>query len=87
MGNQTDEARESHEEEPLTAVRVSQAMNIALYLQVVSILIGVVAVALPILITLVAFVYVKRLTERAHELSDEVDQLWRRVGRDAPGPG
>ncbi len=62
-------------------------MNIALYLQVVSILIGVVAVALPILITLVAFVYVKRPTERVHELSDEVDQLWRRVGRDAPGPG
>ncbi len=62
-------------------------MNIALYLQIISILIGVVAVALPILITLAAFVYVKRLTDRGHELSDEIDQLWRRVGREAPGQG
>ncbi len=62
-------------------------MNMAPYLQIVSISIGIVAVALPVPITLVAFVYVKRLTERAHELSDEIDQLWRRVGRDAPGSG
>jgi len=59
-------------------------MNTALYLQIVSILIGVVAVALPILITVVAFVYVRRLTERVDHLSDEIDQLWRRVGRGAP---
>lgn len=60
-------------------------MNITLYLQVVSILIRVVAVALPILITVVAFVYVKRLTERIDILSDHVDQLWQRVGRAGPG--
>ena len=59
-------------------------MNTALYLQIVSILIGVVAVALPILITVVAFVYVRRLNERVDHLSDEIDQLWRRVGRGAP---
>ena len=62
-------------------------MNITLYLQIISMLIGVIAVALPILITVVAFVYVRRLTERIDNLSDEVDQLWNRVGRDAPGPG
>ena len=62
-------------------------MNITLYLQIISMLIGVVAVALPILITVVAFVYVRRLTERIDNLSDEIDQLWNRVGRDAPGPG
>ena len=39
-------------------------MNVTLYLQIISMLIGVVAVALPILITVVAFVYVRRLTER-----------------------
>lgn len=59
-------------------------MNTALYLQIVSILIGVVAIALPILITVVAFVYVRRLNERVDHLSDEIDQLWRRVGRGAP---
>ena len=69
-------------------------MNITLYLQIISMLIGVVAVALPILITVVAFVYVRRLTERIDNQSDEIDQLWNkidqlwnRVGRDAPGPG
>ena len=62
-------------------------MNITLYLQIISMLIGVVAVALPILITVVAFVYVRRLTERIDNLSDEIDQLWNRAGRDAPRPG
>ena len=62
-------------------------MNVTLYLQIISMLIGVVAVALPILITVVAFVYVRRLTERIDNLSDEIDQLWNRVGRDAHGPG
>ena len=61
-------------------------MNTALYLQVVSILIGVVAVALPILITLVAFVYVRRLTGRMDDLSDNVDQLWDHVRRTSPRP-
>ncbi len=62
-------------------------MNIDLYLQVISILIGVVAVALPILITLVAFVYIKRLMGRIDDLSDSVDQLWDHVRRTSPGPG
>lgn len=59
-------------------------MDIALYLQVVSILIGVVAVALPILITVVAFVYLRRLMGRIDDLSDSVDQLWDHVGRTSP---
>jgi len=66
---------------------VPDPMNVTLYLQIISMLIGVVAVALPILITVVAFVYVRRLTERIDNLSDEIDQLWNRVGRDAHGPG
>jgi len=61
-------------------------MNTALYLQVISIPIGVVAVALPILITPVAFVYVKRLAGRIDDLSDSVDQLWDHVRRTSPGP-
>jgi len=61
-------------------------MNTALYLQVISIPIGVVAVALPILITPVAFVYVKGLAGRIDDLSDSVDQLWDHVRRTSPGP-
>lgn len=62
-------------------------MDTALYLQIISMLIGVVAVALPILITLVAFVYVKRLTARIDDLSDDVDQLWDHIKRTSPGSG
>lgn len=82
MGDPANDAWKSYEEEP--GLNLTCVMNTALYLQIVSILIGVVAVALPILITVVAFVYVRRLTERVDHPSDEIDQLWRRVGRGAP---
>ena len=61
-------------------------INIALYLQIISILIALVGVALPALIVLVGFVYVRTITERIDNISDQVDQLWNRVNEISPQP-
>ncbi len=50
--------------------------NISLYLQIISIFMGIVAVALPALIAIVGYVYIRNFTERIDNISDEVDQLW-----------
>jgi hypothetical protein len=62
-------------------------MNIDLQLQIISILMAVIGVALPSLIAIAGFVYVRRITERmdnlsdqANELRDNLDRLWSRVG-------
>ena len=62
-------------------------MNIELQLQIISILMAVIGVALPSLIAIAGFVYVRRITERMDNLSDQtnqlraqVDRLWDRVG-------
>ena len=55
-------------------------MSPELYLQIISILMGLVAVGIPILIAVVGFVYIRRFTERLDNLSDEIDRLWDRQG-------
>lgn len=59
-------------------------MNIALYLQIISILMAVIAVALRALIATVGFVYVRRMTERIDNIATEVNELWDRVRKDQP---
>ncbi len=54
-------------------------MDITLWLQIVSIFMGIIGVALPLLITVVAYVYVSRMNERMDDLEDQVNQLWNRV--------
>ena len=51
-------------------------MEIGLYLQVISILMAIIGVAVPALIAIVGFVFVRNLNERIDDLSDQVDQLW-----------
>ena len=51
-------------------------MSLEIYLQVISILIGLVAVLIPTLIAVVGFVYIRRFTERLDNLSNEIDKLW-----------
>ncbi|MCY3825123.1 MAG: hypothetical protein OXG62_14790 [Nitrospinae bacterium] len=62
-------------------------MNIELQLQIISILMAVIGVALPSLIAIAGFVYVRRITERMDNLSDQTEELkdhiarlWNRVG-------
>lgn len=57
-------------------ITVYDQINIALYLQIISIFMAIVAVALPALIAIVGYVYIRRFTERIDNISDEVDQLW-----------
>ncbi len=66
-------------------------VNIEFQLQIISILMAVIGVALPSLIAIAGFVYVRRITERmdnlsdqANELRDHVDRLWNRVGESQP---
>lgn len=54
-------------------------MNITLYLQIISTLMAVVGVALPALIAIVGYVYIRSFTERIDNVADQVDQLWDRV--------
>lgn len=75
MGVRPDKARQSHQEKKGIAP-VCAAAGIPVYLQVVSILMGVIAVALPALIAGVGIVYIRRINERLDIISDEVDQLW-----------
>ena len=48
--------------------------------------IALVGVALPALIVLVGFVYVRTITERIDNTSDQVDQLWNRVNEISSQP-
>ena len=54
-------------------------MNITLYLQIISTLMAVIGVALPALIAIVGYVYIRNFTERIDNVADQVDQLWDRV--------
>ena len=54
-------------------------MSLDIYLQIISILMGVIAVVVPIGITVVGFVYVKQLTAKIESLSTEVNLLWNKV--------
>ena len=54
-------------------------MSTETYLQVISILIAFIAVAMPIGITAVGFVYIRQLTTRIDNLSAEVNLLWDEV--------
>lgn len=59
-------------------------MNIELQLQIISILMAVIAVALPALIAIVSFVYLRNIREKIDEISGQVDELWDRVGESQP---
>lgn len=61
---------------------MKSGMEIGLYLQVISILMAVIGVAVPALIAIVGFVFVRNLNERIDNLSDQVDQLWDRINAD-----
>ena len=58
---------------------MGEQIDISLYLQIISILMAVTAVALPALIAVVGFIYLRRISERIDNISDQVDQLWDRV--------
>ena len=51
-------------------------LSLEVYLQIISILIGLVAVLIATLIAVVGFVYIRRFTERLDNLSNEIDKLW-----------
>lgn len=51
-------------------------MDVTLQLQIISILMGIIGVALPALIAIVGFVYIRSFNERMDNLSDQIDQLW-----------
>ena len=40
---------------------------------------GIIGVALPALIAIVAFVYVRQMSERIDNLAEDVDELWDHV--------
>ena len=51
-------------------------LTFELFLQIVTLFIAVIAVALPALIALAGYVYIKRFAEQLDNLSDQVDQIW-----------
>ena len=57
-------------------------MDNSLYLQVISVFMGVIALAVPGLIVFIGSVYYKRITERIDNLADVVDQLWDHMNDD-----
>lgn len=54
-------------------------MDITTQLQIIAIFMGVIGIALPALIAIVAFVYVNRINERIDNLAGDVDELWDRI--------
>ena len=50
------------------------------YLQIISMLIGVVAVALPLFIVTLGFVYIKRTERKIDNVSGDVSELWDKIG-------
>ncbi len=49
------------------------------YLQVISILIGIIAVVIPLGISFVIIVYMRKLKSKIASLSSDVDDLWDKV--------
>lgn len=58
--------------------------SLDIYLQIISILIALIAVAIPVIIVLVGFVYIRQLRERIDNLSGEVDELWSKLTKLSP---
>lgn len=54
-------------------------MDVTLQLQIISIFMGIIGVALPAFIAIVGYVYVRSLNERIDNLSGQVDELWDNV--------
>ena len=54
-------------------------MDVTLHLQIIAIFMGIIGVALPALIAIVAFVYVRQMSERIDNLAEDVDELWDHV--------
>ncbi len=50
-------------------------MNFELFLQIIAIFVAVIAVALPAVIVLGGYIYIKRFEDRIDNLSDQVDQI------------
>ncbi len=59
-------------------------MNIEFHLQIISIFMGVIAVALPALIAIVGFVYIRNIREKVDDISGQVDELWDRMNESRP---
>ena len=59
-------------------------MNIELHLQIISIFMAVIAVALPALIAIIGFVYIRNIREKVDDISGQVDELWDRMGESRP---
>ena len=59
-------------------------MDINTQLQIISIFTGVIGVALPAMIAIVAFVYVRRLNEKTENVAADVDELWARLSDTQP---
>lgn len=56
-------------------------MEFELFVQIISIFIAVIAVALPALIAVGGYLYLKRFEDRIDNLSDQVDQIWDRINK------
>ena len=54
-------------------------MDVTIQLQIIAILMGVIGVALPALIAIIAFSYLNRINERIDNLAGDVDDLWNRI--------
>ncbi len=54
-------------------------MPLDIYLQIISMLMAVIAVVVPVGITVAGYVYVKQLTAKIESLTAEVNLLWNKV--------
>lgn len=75
MGGRAGKKGQPHQEKE-RLVMACDLKNISLYLQIISIFMAIIAVALPALIAIVGYVYIRNFTDRMDNLSDQVDQLW-----------
>ena len=59
-------------------------MDVSIYLQIISIFVAIIAVALPALIAIVGYVYIRNIAERIENIAADVNELWDRVSEKQP---
>ena len=54
-------------------------MDITIQLQIIAIFMGIIGVALPAFIAIIAYVYVNKINERTDNIAGDVDDLWDQI--------
>ena len=84
MGKGASREGKAYQERLIPIFSGINCMDVSIYLQIISIFVAIIAVALPALIAIVGYVYIRNIAERIENIAADVNELWDRVSEKQP---